>query len=93
MNRLMTLTFTGLAAAALVTGCSSAVMNQGGDTKCSDFTSADEKTQNENITKMLKDEGKNEPSNIELSGTRVAVQTFCQTAGTPDSTIKEAPHL
>ncbi|CAJ1496497.1 hypothetical protein [[Mycobacterium] burgundiense] len=93
MNRLMTMTIAGLAAATLATGCSSAVMNQGGDTKCSDFTAADEKTQNENITKMLTDEGKNEPSNIELTGTRVAVQTFCQTAGTPDTPIKDAPHL
>lgn len=93
MNRVMTLMIAGFAAAALATGCSSAVMNQGGDTKCSDFSAADEKTQNENITKMLTDEGKNEPSNIELTGTRAAVQTYCQTVGSPDSPIKEAPHL
>ena len=47
MKRISTLIVTGLAAAALATGCSSAVTNQGGDTKCSDFTSSDEKTQNE----------------------------------------------
>lgn len=93
MNRLTMMLVTGLAAGALVTGCSSAVMNQGGDTKCKDFTAADEKTQHETITKMLKDEGKNEPSNLELSGTRVAVQTYCQTVGTPDSTISQTPHL
>jgi acid stress chaperone HdeA len=93
MKRISTLIVTGLAAAALATGCSSAVTNQGGDTKCRDFTSSDEKTQNETITKMLKDEGKNEPSNLELSGTRMSVQTFCQTAGTPDTRISQAPHL
>ena len=48
-----------------------------------DFIAADEKTQNETITKMIKDEGKNEPSNLELSGRRLAVQTYCQTVGTP----------
>ncbi len=93
MNRLMTMVIAGLAAATLATGCSSTVMNQGGDTKCKDFTAADEKTQNETITKMLKDEGKNEPSNIELTGTRMAVQTYCQTVGTPDGPISQAPHL
>jgi acid stress chaperone HdeA len=83
---------SALAVAALLSGCSS-VTNQGGDTKCKDFTGADEKTQNEAITKMLKDEGKNEPANLELTGTRLSIQTYCQTAGTQDSTIKEAPHL
>ena len=93
MNRLTTLLAAGFAAAALATGCSSTIANQGGDTKCKDFTSADEKTQNEAITKMLKDEGKNEPANLELTGTRLAVQTYCQTAGAQDTRISEAPHV
>ncbi|BBZ31749.1 hypothetical protein [Mycolicibacterium confluentis] len=93
MNRFMAMVISGFAAAAVMTGCSSTVINQGGDTKCKDFTSAEEKTQNEAITKMLKDEGKNEPSNIELTATRTAVQTYCQTVGTPDATISQAPHL
>ena len=93
MNRLMAMVITGFAAAMLATGCSSGVINQGGDTTCQDFTAADEKTQNEAITKMLEDEGKSAPANIELTGTRMAIQTYCQTVGTPDSTIKEAPHL
>ena len=29
----------------------------------------------------------------EITGTRLSVQTWCQTLGTPDSKIKEAPHL
>lgn len=78
--------------AALLSGCSQ-VTNKGGDTTCKDFQGADEKTQNESITKMLKDEGKNEPANAELTGTRLAITTFCQTVGKQDSTIKEAPHL
>ena len=72
-------------------GCQ--VTNDGGDTTCADFQSAGEKEQNEAITKMLTDEGKNEPSNAELTGTRLSITAFCQTVGKQDSTIKEAPHL
>ncbi|GJF13056.1 hypothetical protein NGTWS1803_23880 [Mycolicibacterium cyprinidarum] len=81
-----------LAVSALLSGCSE-ITNPGGDMKCSDYKSSDEKTQNEAITKMLKDEGKNEPSNAELTGTRLSITTYCQTVGKPDNTIKEAPHL
>jgi acid stress chaperone HdeA len=87
-----------ISAAALaptLSGCSAVekVTNKGGDTTCSDFLSADQKKQNETITKMLKDEGKNEPANLELTGTRLSIQTFCQTVGKQDSKISQAPHL
>ena len=39
------------------------------------------------------DEGKNEPSNLELTGRRLVVQTYCQTVGSPDAKISQAPHL
>ena len=45
------------------------------------------------VAKMLKDEKGTDAAQLEVTGTRLAVQTWCQTAGTPDSTIKEAPHL
>ncbi len=93
MKRFTTMLVTAVAAATLAVGCSSEITNQGGDTACKDFTGFDEKKQNETITKMLKDEGKNEPSNLELSGTRTAVATYCQTLGTPDTKISQAPHL
>ena len=83
---------SAVAATTLLSGCSQ-MTNDGGDTKCSDFQSAEEKTQNEAITKMLTDEGKNEPSNAELAGTRLSITAYCQTVGTPDSAIKEAPRL
>lgn len=92
MTRVQMILVSGMAVAAVVSGCSS-VMNSGGDTTCKDFTAADEKTQNETITKMIKDEGKNEPSNLELTGRRLAVQTYCQTVGTPDAKISQVPHL
>jgi acid stress chaperone HdeA len=81
--------------AGLLSGCSEVekVTNQGGDTKCSDFLTADEAKQNEAINKMLKDEGKNEPANLELTGTRLAIQTYCQTVGNQDTKISQAPHL
>jgi acid stress chaperone HdeA len=80
-------------AALLFSGCSaSQVVNTGGDTKCKDFTSQDEKKQNEEVSKMLKDKSGNEPSSGEVSLTRVSAQTWCSTLGKPDSKISEAPH-
>ncbi len=77
----------------LFSGCSaSQVVNTGGDTKCKDFTTQDEKKQNEEISKMLKDKSGAEPNNLELSATRISATTWCQTVGTPDSKISEAPH-
>ncbi len=42
---------------------------------------------------MLKDEKGQDAAQLEITGTRLSVQTFCQTAGKQDSKIKEAPHL
>jgi acid stress chaperone HdeA len=77
----------------LFSGCSaSQVINTGGDTKCKDFTAQDEKKQNEEISKMLKDKSGADPNNLEISTTRLSVTTYCQTVGKPDSKISEAPH-
>lgn len=79
--------------ALLFSGCSaSEVINTGGDTKCKDFTTQDEKKQNEEISKMLKDKSGAEPNNLELTATRVSAMTYCQTVGKPDTKISEAPH-
>ena len=91
MKRSARLLFSGLAAGAVLVGCSPAVT--GGDTKCKDFIGQDEKTQNDAVAKMLKDEKGTDAAQLEITGTRFAVQTFCQTAGKQDSKIKEAPHL
>ena len=76
-------------------GCStvSQVVNTGGDTKCKDFVSQDEKMQNDEITKMLKDRGKENATSLEISANRTSVSAYCKTIGTPDSKISEAPHL
>lgn len=80
-------------AALLFSGCSaSQIVNTGGDTKCKDFTTQDEKKQNEEISKMLKDKSGTDPSGIELTATRLSATTYCQTIGKPDSKISEAPH-
>lgn len=82
----------------LSSACSaSQVVNTGGDTKCKDFTSQDEKKQNDEIRKMLKgkdsdDPTKDDPNKVEISATRLSVTTYCQTLGKPDSKISEAPH-
>ncbi|OBI49349.1 hypothetical protein A5707_16880 [Mycobacterium kyorinense] len=84
---------TIVAAALLFSGCSaSEVINTGGDTKCKDFTTQDEKKQNEEIGKMLKDKSGADPSSMEISVTRLSATTYCQTVGKPDSKISEAPH-
>lgn len=80
-------------AALLLSGCSpSQVINTGGDTKCSDFVKQDENKQNSEVSKMLKDKSGAEPNNLEISATRMSAATWCQTLGTPDSKISEAPH-
>ena len=80
-------------AALLLSGCSaSQILNTGGDTKCKDFTTQDEKKQDQEISKMLKDKSGAEPSNLEITATRVSAATYCQTIGKPDSKISEAPH-
>lgn len=80
-------------ATLMFSGCSaSKIINTGGDTKCKDFTTQDEKKQSEEVSKMLKDKSGAEPSSIEITATRLSAQTWCQTLGKPDSKISEAPH-
>jgi len=78
-------------AGVVLAGCSPSVT--GGDTKCKNFLSADQSTQTEAVSKMLKDEKGADAASLEITGTRLSVQTWCQSLGTPDSKIKEAPHL
>jgi acid stress chaperone HdeA len=92
MVRLSMLAVSGFAAVALLSGCSGEVINQGGDTKCSDFLTAEEQDQNESVSKMLKDENGTDPSNLEITATRVAAEGYCQILGNEDTMIKEAPH-
>lgn len=81
------------AAGILFSGCSaSQVINTGGDTQCKDFSTQDEKKQNDEISKMLKDKSGQDPTNLQISATRLSAQTWCQTLGTPNSKISEAPH-
>ena len=80
-------------AALLLGGCSaSQILNTGGDTKCKDFTSQDEKKQDSEVSKMLKDKSGADPSNLEITATRTSASLYCQTIGKPDSKISEAPH-
>lgn len=77
----------------LFSGCSASnVINTGGDTKCKDFVTQDEKKQGEEVSKMLKDKSGADPTNLEISATRLSATTYCQTIGKPDTKISEAPH-
>ncbi len=75
----MSVLLSGLAAGLVLVGCTPAIT--GGDTKCKDFIGQDEKTQNDAVAKMLKDEKGTDAAQLEITGTRLAVQTFCQTDG------------
>jgi acid stress chaperone HdeA len=80
-------------AVLVLSGCSaSQVINTGGDTKCKDFTTQDEKKQNDEVSKMLKDKSGADPTNLQISATRLSALTYCQTVGKPDTKISEAPH-
>ncbi|MCV7012432.1 hypothetical protein H7I40_08505 [Mycolicibacterium madagascariense] len=80
-----------LALGVLLSGCGAKA--EGGDTSCKDFLAANDSDQQTAVTKMLKDEKGSDPAQLEVTGTKLSVQTFCQTSGKQDSKIKEAPHL
>ena len=80
-------------AVLLSSACSaSQIINTGGDTKCKDFTTQDEKKQSDEVSKMLKDKSGTDPTNVEITATRFSVLTYCQTLGKPDTKISDAPH-
>jgi acid stress chaperone HdeA len=84
---------TTTVAALMLSACSASdVINTGGDTKCKDFTAQDVNKQNDEISKMLKDNSGTDPNNIEISATRLSALTYCQTVGGQDSKISDAPH-
>ncbi len=80
------------AAAFLLGGCSevSKVVNKGGDTTCAEFNSHDDEKQRSEVSKMMKDKNGSEPSNMELSATRVAVSAYCKTVGKDSDKISNA---
>lgn len=81
------------ATAAAISGCSaSEIVNTGGDTKCKDFLTQDEKKQNDEVSKMLKDKSGQDPANLEITATKASVLIYCQTLGQQDTKISEAPH-
>lgn len=91
MKRSANVLVPGVIAGVLLAGCSPSFT--GGDTTCKDFIGADQSTQTEAVAKMLKDEKGSDAASLEITGTRLSVQTWCQTLGTADSKIKQAPHL
>lgn len=92
-TRLSLAAVTVLACATfLLGGCSEVekVINKGGDTTCGEFNSHDDEKQRSVVAKMLKDKNGGEPSNLELTGTRVAVSAYCKTIGKDSDKISRA---
>lgn len=81
----------GLSLGALLSGCGAKA--EGGDTSCKDYLAANDADQQTAVSKMLKDEKGTDPAQLEITGTKLSVQAFCQTSGKQDSKIKEAAHL
>ncbi|MEO6792468.1 MAG: hypothetical protein ABI253_01885 [Mycobacterium sp.] len=79
-------------AAFLLGGCAAVekITNKGGDTTCQEFNSQDGEKQKSAVSKMLQDKNGHEPSNLELSATRVAVSAYCKTIGKDSDKISSA---
>lgn len=93
MKRLVYPILAASAAVVVVSGCSaSEIVNTGGDTKCKDFLTQDEKKQNDEVSKMLKDSSGKDPTNLEITATKTSVTLYCQAVGKEDTKISEAPH-
>lgn len=92
MRALKGLAVAGAAVVLTVTGCSK-VINEGGDTTCKTYLSQDDGKQTDVVKKMLKDEGKGDPAELEVTAARTAATTYCKTLGSDNSKIKDAPHL
>lgn len=87
MNKVAKLAGIGLCAAAITVGCSAG--GKGGDTTCGEFKAMETKEQTAVITQMLKDDKGAEPSNLEVSGTRLSAAAFCKTLGKDSSKVKD----
>ena len=93
MKRIVFSILAASAATAVISGCSaSEVVNTGGDTKCKDFLTQDEKKQNDEVSKMLKDKSGQDPTNLEITATKTSVMVYCQALGQEDTKISQAPH-
>jgi acid stress chaperone HdeA len=75
-------------AALVVSGCSS-VLNKGGDTTCKEFNGQDQEKQKSEVAAMLKKQKGQEPSNLEITATRVSVEVYCKTLGKDSSKISD----
>lgn len=88
-NTLRTAVLVGLSAGALaLTGCA-ADGNKGADTTCKDYRAADSATQSEMVSKMLKEQKGSEPSNGEVTLTKLSVSGYCASVGSDSSKISQ----
>lgn len=81
-------TFALLVASALIAGCSGSPVNAGGDTTCEDYLDMSRSEQKDVISTFLEDEGR-ELTGMNISLHALSAIAFCNTAGKPDSKIRE----
>ncbi|MEU0544911.1 hypothetical protein [Nocardia sp. NPDC005978] len=94
-----TLRWTAGAAAALfavtvLSGCTEVerALNQGGDTKCSEYLSQQPDSQRITVTKFIKQQtgNDNEPTGTSVDFTMSTVQALCQVQANSETPIKKA---
>lgn len=89
MRRLGGVVAAVLAAATFGLGGCSGLVNKGGDTTCEEFKTQDADKQKSEVSAMLKKRKGQQPSNGEITATRLAAEAFCKTIGKDSSKIKE----
>ncbi|WP_054813680.1 hypothetical protein [Nocardia arizonensis] len=90
-----TLILAAAAVAALLTaGCEEAekALNQGGDTKCSDYLGQDQDERRVTVTKFLEQDGRtgDSPSPQVVDASMAAIQVMCSAQANPDTPIRDA---
>ena len=97
MTRIALFGAAAMFAAVVLTGCSDVeeALNEGADTRCSDFIEQGADEQRQTITKALKqqtgDDG--EPLGTTVDATILSVNLLCQLQGNRDTPIKNADLL
>lgn len=75
------------AAGAVLTGCSSSSGTS--NTTCGDYLDQDSEAQKNTARDLLKDRGQDDPANMVVSATQLALNGYCQTQG-QDTPVTDA---
>lgn len=76
-----------VSAVLVLSGCS----KQGGDTTCENYQKMSDSDQRDQVAKLYKDKHGEDATALVITGLQQQAILYCQTAGKPDSKIKEIP--